>query len=110
MIISKLLVLKCINIYLKKLIIIKLINNSVNSDGKYFLYIGKLNSDFTFGIECFLLYDNADLMNEHIEKISESIGFNNFCEQFMNLKNNIKELKIDNKYYGLAIKKSQNKE
>ena len=101
---------KVLCLFEKNRVIIKLINNSINSDGKYFLYIGKLNSDFTFGIECFLLYDNADLMNEHIEKISESIGFNNFCEQFMNLKNNIKELKIDNKYYGLAIKKSQNKE
>ena len=89
----------------KNRIIIKLINNSINSDGKYVLYIGKLNSDYIFEIECFLLYDSIDLMEEHIEKVHESIGFDNFCEMFMDSKINVKELKIENKNYGLAIKK-----
>ena len=88
-------------------IIIKFIDNQ-NSDKKSKLYIGKLNDQFTFEIECFLLYDNKSLMNEHIQVMLNSKGFNDFCEVFMNLPINITILKIDNKKYGLAVKKIQN--
>ena len=91
----------------KNRIIIKLLNNP-NSDNKSVLYIGKINSSFTFEIECFLIYDKAYLMNEHIEKINNSIGFNDFCEEFMNTEINIKELEIDKIKYGIAVKKNQN--
>ena len=98
---------KVLCLFDKKRIIIKLINDNanVNSEGKYVLYIGKLNSSFTFEVECFLLYDNISLMDEHIEIIQSQSGFNNFYEQFMKDNNKIKELKIADKKYGLAIKR-----
>ena len=98
---------KVLCLFDKKRIIIKLINDNanINSEGKYVLYIGKLNSTFTFEVECFLLYDNISLMDEHIEIIQSQSGFNNFYEQFMKDNNKIKELKIADKKYGLAIKR-----
>ena len=48
-------------------------------------------------------------MNEHIKIIENSIGFNDFCEQFLNCKTNIKILNVGSKKCGLAIKKNQNK-
>ena len=46
-------------------------------------------------------------MNEHIQIIINSEGFNNFCEVFMNSPINSKELIINNNKYGLAVKKIQ---
>ena len=101
----------------KKRIIIKLINNDIinenikkdNSDKKYSLYIGQLNSSFIFELECIIIYNSETLMNEHIKIIEDSIGFNDFCEQFLNCKTNIKILNVGSKKCGLAIKKNQNK-
>ena len=91
----------------KNRVIIKTFNN-MNLDDKPVLYIGKINPIFTFEIECFLIYDNAHLMNEYIQIINNSIGFNDFCEEFMNIEINIKELKINKIKYGIAVKKNQN--
>ena len=101
----------------KNRIILKLIDNhNINdnmsgnsSDKKYKLYIGQLNSSFTFEIECVLQYYSDALMDDHIKIIENSIGFNDFCEQFLGCKANIKILKVINKKCGLAIKKEQNK-
>ena len=101
----------------KKRIIIKLINNDIinenikkdNSDKKCSLYIGQLNSSFIFELECIIIYNSETLMNEHIKIIEDSIGFNDFCEQFLNCKTNIKILNVGSKKCGLAIKKNQNK-
>ena len=62
----------------KNRIIIKLINDINNPNIKGILYIGQINSSFNFVIECFLLYNNISLMDEHIQKIIKSIGFNVF--------------------------------
>ena len=89
----------------KKRIIIKFMNEQ-NSDKKYYIsYIGYINKQFTYEIECFLLYDNQNLMNEHLLKIK---SLNDFCDEFMKEQKNIKELILDNKKYGLAVKKIQN--
>ena len=101
---------KVLCLFDQKRIVIKLINNNINTDGKCVLYIGQINASLIFDIECFLLYDNDTLMEEHIQLINDSMGFNNFCENFMNSKINIKELKVSNKKYGTAIKKIQNKD
>ena len=97
---------KALCLFDKKRIVIKLNNNNINSDGKYALYIGHINSSLTFEVDCFLLYDNINLMNEHIEILKNQIGFDNFCVQFMNDKNKMQELKISDKKYGLAVKRS----
>ena len=94
----------------KNRIVIKLLENNLFSDKKCVLYIGKINTIFIFEIECFLIYNTNSLMDEHIQIILSSMGFNTFVEQFTNSKINIKELKIGNKKYGLAIKKNQIKE
>ena len=91
----------------KNRILIKL-SNSLNIENKYEIYIGHINSSLSFEIECFLFYNNNSLMEEHIQKISNSVGFNDFCEEFINLPINMKELEIDNKKYGIAVKKVQN--
>ena len=101
---------KVLCLFDQKRIVIKLINNNINTDGKCVLYIGQINASLIFDIECFLLYDNDTLMEEHIQLINDSMGFNNFCENFMNSKINIKEIKVSNKKYGTAIKKIQNKD
>ena len=44
-------------------------------------------------------------MNEHLLKIK---SLNDFCDEFMKEQKNIKELILDNKKYGLAVKKIQN--
>ena len=95
----------------KNRIIIKLINTDNlidNPDIKGMLYIGQLNSSFIFEIECLLLYYDVELMNEHIKIIEDSIGFNDFSEQFLYCKINIKVLYVENKICGIAIKKNQN--
>ena len=95
----------------KNRIIIKLINTDNlidNPDIKGMLYIGQLNSSFIFEIECLLLYYDVELMNEHIKIIEDSIGFNDFSEQFLYCKINIKVLYVENKVCGIAIKKNQN--
>ena len=91
----------------KKRILIKLDNNP-NNDNKYYLYIGQINSSFSFDIESILIYENINLMNGHIHYIINSKGFNDLCEEFMNLPINKKELEINNKIYGLIVKKNQN--
>ena len=87
-------------------VIIKL--KDINGDKKYALYIGHINPDFSFEIECFLFYNNKSLMEEHIQKILNLKGFNSFCEDFYKLPINIKELEVDNKKYGFALKRIQN--
>ena len=101
---------KVLCLFDEKRIVIKLINNNINSDGKFVVYIGQLNSSLFLEIECFLVYDNDTLMEEHIQLINASMGFNNFCENFMNSKMNIKEIKEADKKYGFVVKKNQNKD
>ena len=98
---------KVLCLFDKNRIIIKL-NNNLSEDNKYVLYIGHINSTLSFEIECFLFYNSNSLMEEHIQKITNSIGFNDFCEEFINSPINVKELEIDNKKYGIAVKKLQN--
>ena len=69
----------------KNRIIIKLINDSNNPNIKGILYIGQINSSYDFIIECFLIYNNISLMDEHIQKIIKSVGFNDFCEKFLKI-------------------------
>ena len=97
---------KALCLFDKQRLIIKLNNNNINTDGKYVLYIGHINPSLTFEVECFLLYDSISLMNEHIEILQNQPGFNNFCVQFMNDKNKLQELKIADKKFGLAVKRS----
>ena len=47
-------------------------------------------------------------MDEYIQKIIKTIGFNNLCKNFMNSPLNTKELEIDHKKYGIAVKAIQN--
>ena len=101
---------KVLCLFDKNRIIIRLIKNNLLSDKKCILYIGHLDSSYTFEIECLLLYENISLMEEHIKIIMDSIGFNDFCEQFLKAKINIKKLLIGNKAFGTAIKKNQIKE
>ena len=91
----------------KKRVIIQL-KNTQNEDIKGILYIGQLNSSFTFYPEIFFIYDSESKMNEHINKIIKKHGFNDFCEEFMKEPNDIKVLEIDKKKYGFAIKKKSN--
>ena len=98
---------KVVCLFDKNRIVIKLIKNNLFQDEKCVLYIGKMNSIFIFEIECFLIYNSNSLMDEHIQIILHSMGFNTFVDQFLNSKINIKKLKIGNKKYGLAIKKNQ---
>ena len=101
---------KVLCLFDKNRIVIKLIKNNLLSEQKSILYIGHLNTSYVFEIECLLVYENISLMEEHIKIILDSIGFNDFCEQFLNAKINVKKLLIGNKEYGIAIKRNQIKE
>ena len=93
----------------KDRIVIKLNQNNLIEDIKGMLYIVKIIPFFIYRIECFLIYNDIKLMEEHIQKINNSIGFSAFSEQFNKSKINIKQLKIGNMTCGYAIKKNQNK-
>ena len=101
---------KVLCLFDKNRIVIKLIKNNLLSEQKSILYIGHLNTSYVFEIECLLVYENISLMEEHIKIILDSIGFNDFCEQFLNAKINVKKLLIGNEEYGIAIKRNQIKE
>jgi ubiquitin C-terminal hydrolase len=47
-------------------------------------------------------------MDEHIQKVINSTGFNDFYEDFSKQEINTLEINLDNKTYGLAVKKKQN--
>ena len=82
--------------------------NNPNKDKKYYLYIGQIKPSFIFDIECIIIYDSKNLMDEHIQKVINSTGFNDFYEDFSKQEINTLEINLDNKTYGLAVKKKQN--
>ena len=88
--------IKCL--FDKNRIVIRL-NNDLNKENKYYLYIGKIISacPFNFEIECIIIYKSINLMNEHIQKVISSQGFNALYEEFSKLEKNILVMEINNK-------------
>ena len=93
---------KCI--FDKERIMIQLSDKRNDADNKYVIYIGKLNPDFIFEPELFLLYDDISLMSEHVNNIIFPKGINSFFYSIHNLEDEVNELKYNNKIYGIAIK------
>ena len=91
-------------IFEAELIIIQFPNK--NTEGKYLIEIGKLNNNNIFEPEYFLLYDQYNYLNEHVQNIISSYGFKEYCKTFSELPLNTMEI-IDNNNIklGIAIKK-----
>ena len=91
-------------IFEAELIIIQFPNK--NTEGKYLIEIGKLNNNNIFEPEYFLLYDQYNYLNEHVQNIISSYGFKEYFKTFSELPLNTMEI-IDNNNIklGIAIKK-----
>ena len=88
-------------------ILIKFMNRMKDTGDKYLIYLGKLNEEYIFEPEYFLLYDNISLMNEYINQIIKNKGINN-CYSLINSNvKNVIELIDNNKIYGIAVKNSE---
>jgi len=96
-------------IFEAELIIIQFPNK--NTEGKYLIEIGELNNNNIFEPEYFLLYDQYNYLNEHVQNIISSYGFKEYCKTFSELPLNTMEI-IDNNNIkiGIAIKKNMNPE
>ena len=80
-------------------------------DKKYLIEIGKLNNNNIFEPEYFLLYEQYNNLNEHVQNIIKSKGFKEYCKTFSLVPMNTFDI-IDNKNIkiGIAIKKNMNPE
>ena len=91
----------------KNYLIIKFCNP--NSENKYLLEIGNLNSEKIFKPEFFLLYDNLNYLNEHVQYVSGAGGFTKYCQIFNSLQANTLDITDNNNTkFGIAIKKNMN--
>ena len=88
-------------------ILIKFMNKMEDSNNKYLIYLGKLNGEYIFEPEHFLLYDNISLMNEYINQVIKEKGINNSYSLInCNVKKEI-ELIDNEKIYGIAVKNNK---
>ena len=80
-----------------------------NSDKKYLIEIGKLNAYDIFEPEYFLLYEQYNYLNEHVQNIIKSGGFKEYCQTFSEVPLNTFDLiSNNNQRIGIVIKKNMN--
>ena len=71
-------------IFDEEYIIIQFPNSNLNK--KYFIEIGKLdNNNNIFEPEYFLIYEQYNYLNEHVQNIINSGGFKDYCKTFSDL-------------------------
>ena len=97
-------------IFDEEYIIIQFPNSNLNK--KYFIEIGKLdNNNNIFEPEYFLIYEQYNYLNEHVQNIINSGGFKDYCKTFSDLPYNTLDIISNNNLkIGIAIKKNMNPE